>query len=359
MRVRMMRSFLLFAVFAVSPILAEEYEDTEYLEQEERIKSPEEIQRDLEKSEALFKHAQEMFDPWYAGPLLTGGAHMMPPGSANIQPYLFVVENYAAWDHNRKTVHTPHKTIVNPFNALLFGLTNWLDMIFSIQGFANWQKGKHDGGFGDITLGVGFPIMVEDLNRPAIKAVFNETFPTGKYQRLSPRKFGLDSTGAGSFQSQFGLRISKIFVWSHKHPLNLRASYSYTIPSDVNVRGFNSYGGGYGTAGRVSPGNYQQADIAGEYSFTQRWVLALDAVYTWANKTSFHGTRGTTSSGAPAKVGGGSNDQLSFAPAIEYNPTATLNFIGGVWFDVYGRNTPKFVSGIISVSYGFNVSKAH
>lgn len=55
------------------------YEETTY---EEPIKTPEEIQRELEQDEILFKQALEMFNPWYAGPLLTGGAHMMPPGRA-------------------------------------------------------------------------------------------------------------------------------------------------------------------------------------------------------------------------------------------------------------------------------------
>ncbi len=342
------------------PILAQKEGVTEY---EEPIKTPEEIQRDLEQDEILFKQALEMFNPWYAGPLLTGGAHMMPPGVGVIQPYVFVTDTYALWDSERKTVHIHDNWSVNPsISPILVGLTDWLDMAFSIQGFYNWQRDSHDkvrdgGGYGDCTLGVGFPLMKEDLKKPAIKFVFNETFPTGKYQRLNPSKIGLDATGAGSFQSQFGLRISKLYFWSRKHPVNLRAAYSYTIPSRVHVREFNSYGGSDGTAGTVNPGNYQQANAAFEYSFTQKWVFALDAVYTWKNKTKFHGTPGFTSTGALATVGGGSNDQLSFAPAIEYNPTPILNFLAGVWFDVYGRNTGQFVSGIVSVAYTFSVGQ--
>lgn len=352
------RSFLILAVSMALPFVAMAQENGEWVEQEERIKSPEEIQRELEEDERLFKQAQEMFNPWYAGPLLTGGAHMMPPGSANIQPYIFVTDNYARWDSDRKTIHPPSLVTLAPsISGFQFGLTNWLDMILILQGSVNWQSGKHGGGYGDMILGVGFPILEETLKRPAIKFVFNETFPTGKYQRLNPRKIGLDATGGGSFVSQLGLRISKLYYWSHKHPVNLRASYSYSIPSNVHVRSYNTYGGGQGTAGTVHPGNFQQADVAGEYSFTQKWVFAMDIVYTWAHKTTFHGTPGRTATGGIASVGGGSSDQLSFAPAIEYNPSASLNFITGIWFDVYGRNTPKFVSGIISVSYSFHVSK--
>ncbi|MBI2743412.1 MAG: transporter [Chlamydiales bacterium] len=318
-------------------------------------KTPEEIEQELSYDEKLFKEAQEMFNPWYAGPLLTGGAHMMAPGSALIQPYVFVTDNYAVWDEDRKTVDTPSRVNFNPsISPFQFGITDWLDMSISIQGDVNWQRHKHSGGFGDSSISLGFPIMVEGLHTPAIKATFTETFPTGRYQRLSPHKLGLDSTGGGSYQSAFGLRISKLVFWSFKHPMNLRATYTYTVPSRVEVHGFNSYGGGYGTRGKVNPGNNSSANAAFEYSFTQRWVFATDLVYVWANKTTFSGKRGRNADGTVAKVGGGSSDQLSLAPALEYNPSPNLNFIGGVWFDVYGRNTSKFISGILSVSYVFN-----
>jgi hypothetical protein len=319
------------------------------------VKSPEEIEEELVEDEALFQRAKEMFNPWYAGPLLTGGAHMMPPGSALVQPYLFVTDSYAKWDEDRNSVNTPDRINVNPsLSPFQFGITKWLDMSISAQWEFNWQQGKHANGFGDSSIGVGFPILVEGLHQPAIKVTFTESFPTGKYQRLNSRKLGLDGVGSGSFQSTFGIRMSKVVFWSQKHPMNLRATFSYTVPSHVHVHGFNVYGGGFGTNGTVRPGNSASSNVAFEYSFTQRWVFATDLVYTWANSTKFRGNRGTNADGTPASVGGGSSDQLSLCPALEYNPSPNLNFIGGVWFDMYGRNTSKFISGILSMSYSWN-----
>ncbi len=321
---------------------------------QERIKSPQEIQRELDRDEELFKEAKEMFNPWYTGPLLTGGAHMMPPGSANIQPYIFVTDNYAVWNNERKSVSIPDRWNLNPQFVIQTGITNWMDILLAIQGNVNWQKDKCSGGFGDMSLNIGFPLLEEGLYRPAMKVTISETFPTGRYQKLNPKKIGLDATGAGSFQTAFGFRISKLVFWSYKHPMNLRASYTYIIPSDVHVKSFNSYGGGYGTRGKVKPGNNSQADVAFEYSFTQRWVFSTDVVYVWANRTTFSGNPGKNADGTTASVGGGSSDQLSLAPAIEYNWNANLGFLAGVWFDVYGRNTSKFVSGIVSVTYTFS-----
>jgi hypothetical protein len=340
--------FSLLAFTAALPLFT-------FAEEAQRIKSPEEIQRELDEDEVLFKHAQEMFNPWYAGPLLTGSATMMPPGSFNIQPYVFVTKNYAAWDHDRKTIHPPQRKIVNPaLNGFQIGITDWMDALVTAQAFMQWQEGHRGTGWGDSSFGLGFPLLRQDLYKPGIKLVISETFPTGRYQKLNPHKGGVDATGAGSYQTAIGLRVAKIFFWSYKHPLALRWAYNYVIPSNVHVKGFNAYGGGYGTKGTVHVGNSQQANFAFEYSFTQRWVFANDFVYTWGNKTTFHGNPGTNADGTPAAVGGGSNDQLSLAPAIEYNPNPNLSFLGGVWFDVYGRNTSKFVSGIVSVEYTYS-----
>lgn len=354
-----MRFFIpIIMLFASLPLLGMTQEEIFYpiadAKKEERIKSPEEIQMDLDAAEILFKHAQEMFDPWYAGPLLTGTATMVPPGTFIVQPYIFVTKNYAAWDHNRKTIHPPQRIILNVSNlGLFFGVTEWMDMMIQTQASMQWQEGKRASGWGDSTVAVGFPLLRQGLYKPAIKFTVIETFPTGRYQNLNPDKKGLDATGAGSYQTSIGIRVSKIFFWAYNHPLNLRWSYSYVIPSSVHVKGFNAYGGGYGTNGRVHPGNYSQANFAFEYSFTQNWVFATDFLYTWADKTTFRGKRGTHADGTKANVGGGSNDQLSLAPALEYNPNPHLSFLGGVWFDVYGRNTPQFISGIISVEYTF------
>ena len=79
----------------------------------------------------------------------------------------------------------------------------------------------------------------------------------------------------------------------------------------------------------------------------------MDLAYFTTNKTTFSGTAGTTAAGLPATTGGPSSDQLSVAPAVEYNATSNLGFIGGVWFSVWGRNSNAFVSGILSLVYVF------
>ncbi len=324
---------------------------TSILIAEER--SPEQIQQELNEAETQFAHAKEMFNPWYAGPLLTGSASMMPPGQGNIQPFLFVTDNYAIYDSNRNVVDVPDLWNINPQVLVQAGITSWLDLTALVQTQTNSKHSTQSTFIGDTSLFGGIKILEQGLWVPGIKIGINETFPSGRYQNLKPNRQGTDSTGGGSYVTGFSLKFSKLLFWSYKHPMNLRLTMTYNVPTTVHVHGLNAYGGGAGTNGKVRPGNNFNASFGAEYSFTQRWVFATDLVYITAARTTFNGTRGTNPDGTPAVVGSGSGDQISLAPAIEYNPSPTLGFLAGVWFSVYGRNNPDFISGIISVTYGF------
>lgn len=314
--------------------------------------SPEQIQKELDEAESQYKKAKEMFNPWYTGPLLTPSASMMPQGMGNIQPYLFVADNYAQYNQNRHSESLPHKLISVTANTIVqTGLTDTCDFIFSAGAITNWQDGEFGGGFQDVSATLGFPITRETLYIPKIKFSIKETFPTGKYKKLSTNGLNLNSTGGGSYQTQVSLAFGKLIWWTYPYPMNVRLSLSYNIPTPVLVKDFNAYGGGFHTNGTVRPGNTFAADFGYELSFTQRWVFAIDVVYTAQNRTKFHGQSGFTRQGSAASVGSGYNDNLSLAPAIEYNWNENFGVLGGAWFSVYGRNSLNFAQGVFSVVY--------
>ncbi len=319
------------------------------------LKTPEQIQQELTEDEALFKRAQEMFNPWYTGPLLTPSATMMAPGYGNIQPYIFVTDTYAAYNNDRKSVSLPsNKVSLNPQIGGVFGVTDTMDISIALQAFGNWQYGTSGGGFGDISVKLGWPILRQTLHLPAIKFSLSQTFPTGRYQKLNPHNHNLSATGGGVWATQFGLAISKVMFWSYNHPLNARLYVGYTVSVPSTVHGFNTYGGGYGARAKVHPGNALIADLGLEWSLTQNWVISNDLVYTCQNKTTFSGNPGTLADGrTPSTEASPYNDSLSLAPALEYNFSPNLGILGGVWFTVYGKNSANFISGILSVSWVF------
>jgi len=314
---------------------------------------PEVVEKQLEDAEAEFQVAKKMFNPWYAGPLLTPSAHILPPGDVNIQPYLFWTYVYAKFDAHGHSHKIHNIRTINPTVPVLIGVLPWFDIGFNVQGIWNKQQGRASGFWGDTSVNVGFGLLKEGPYNPAILIGVKETFPSGRYQKLNPDKGGMDATGAGSYQTTFSFNICKVVWWVSLHPMNFRLSLNYNIPSVVSVKGFNAYGGGYKTDGKVHVGDTFAADLGYEYSFTQKWVAALDIVYNYSLRTKFSGDPGFASPGTPALVGGPFNDQLSLAPALEYNPNPNLSFLAGVWFTVWGRNSSNFVSGVLTVEYTF------
>ncbi len=345
-----MRKFYWYLFF---PFIAFAQYDKHVLDEKEiPIETPKEIQAELDRAEAEFNQALKIFSPWYTGPLITPGAGMMPPANGNTQPYLFFIDNYAIFDRHRKSVSLQSNLFQIKGSAnVITGVTDNFDFNVTFAGQGNWQFGHSGGGFGDMSITGGFLIYRQSIYVPAAKFTVTQTFPTGKYRRLD--RFGVDSTGGGTFATQFGLGFSKVILWNTRHPMNLRCFFGYTLSTVVDVKGFNSYGGGYGCRGRVRPGNNFSFDFGYEVSFTQRWVGALDLVYTCTNHTQFHGNPGVLANGTPSSVGGGYSDQLSLAPAIEYNFSPNVGIITGGWFSVYGRNSFHFGAGVISITYSF------
>ena len=323
----------------LSPVFGEEQK------QAEPLVPPEQIEKEIADAQKEFDEAKKMFNPWYTGPLLTPSANVLPAPHVVIQPYLFYINTYAHFDKHGKSHDTPNFQAVKPQLApLQVGITQWMDSTLSVTGVYNQQKGHSYMDLGDTSVSVGFQLLKQGPYRPAIKLGIAESFPTGNYQKFKPKRANISSTGSGSYETTFSLNLSKVVWWLTLHPMNIRTSLQYTVNSNVHVKGFNTYGGGLGTNGSVKGGNTFSLDIGYEYSITQRWVAAIDMMYTYSSKNTFSGH-------TVAPVGGPFNDQLSFAPAIEYNFNDHSGLLAGAWFTAWGRNSGNFASGIFSFYY--------
>ena len=76
-------------------------------------------------------------------------------------------------------------------------------------------------------------------------------------------------------------------------------------------------------------------------------------LYVNSQATHFSGNPGFTPGGTVESVGGRGGNQASLAPAIEYNFTAQLGIIAGVWFSVTGPHAGEFTSNTIAINYYF------
>jgi hypothetical protein len=226
-----------------------------------------------------------------------------------------------------------------------------MDLIVRPRVQQNHTKKHLRTAMGDTAIGFGYQVMhgSEESYKPDIRLIVEETFPSGKFKDLDLDDGGVGASGGGAYVTTIGVAAQKVFEIGNGHPVRIRFNGSISGFNSVRVKNSTIYGGGVGTKGTVYPGSLFRTVLAGEYSITRNWVAALDIVYAHAGKTTFSGNPGMTLSGAVAKVGNPSSDNISLAPAIEYSFSKTVGIICGVWFTVAGRNSAAFVCPTIAV----------
>lgn len=296
-------------------------------------------------------------EPWLTGPLIVPSGTAYTWGEMYLEPYIYATTNTGMYNSRWHVVETPNFFSLSGQVFSYFGLTSFMDFAIIPQFFYQTTKGKHSVKFADLPLGFDIQFLNQTPGAvyPGIKLSIREIFPTGNYQRLNPKKLETDLTGLGSYSTQLGLILYQVYHLGGYVFLSTYYSASYTIATPIHVHGFNAYGGGYGTNGKVFGGNSFQGIISFELAITRNWAFAIDNVYTHTDIVHFQGTPGTTTKGGTtaATVGLPSSEQLSFAPAIEYNWSADLGLIAGCWFTAAGRNSTQFRSGIVALSYAY------
>jgi hypothetical protein len=286
-------------------------------------------------------------NPWFTGPLLAPSAHTIPPKHVNFEPYVFFLTNTGVYNKHGKIESQPHFHSLISQNPIQIGLTPWLDVQVTPQLFYQFTKGVRSTQPGDLPICLDFQILNETgwSLKPAIKLSLKGVIPFGKFENLSPDKLGTDGVGTGSTLPTVALTFSRLFPLPNSHFFAPRLSFSYTFPLSVYVKGLNVYGGAEDTAGRVYPGNIFTADLGMEYNVTQNIALAMDLYYLYRNKTTFSGNPGLA-----GMMNAPSSEQLSLAPAIEYNWNINVGIIAGAWFSVMGRNAGRFAGSAIAVN---------
>ena len=302
------------------------------------------------------KNAGAPYVPWLTGPLLAPYETAVSFGHFFIEPYANFSAITGNYNSRWESISAEDSYFsFTPQLQVYVGLTKWMDINFTPQMVTNSYKRQSDTQFADLPIALDFQIIPVDITAwyPSLKVAVQETFPTGTYHRLNPSKITTDISGAGTYGTNFNFVVYKLVnVWAH-HFLTLYLNGGYTINSSTHVKGFNAYGGGYGTDGNVHVGNSTQGLFSFEFTLTQRWVLAMDTTYTHTDRSTFSGIAGHNADGSAAVTGAASSERLAFAPAIEYNINAKYGFIAGCFFSAIGRNTPAFKTATIAFAAYF------
>lgn len=292
-------------------------------------------------------------DPWFTGPLLAPAGHTVPKGHTNFELYGLDSTTNGSYNNFGTLIHAPHfeSHVINP--VITHGYTDWFDVQLTTPYIFNSTRGVDYHRLADVAVAFGIQIWEQNKSpkRVDVRILIQETFPTGRYQHLSPAELGTDSTGLGSYQTQFGLNFQYLLQVLDTHYLRTRLIITRLYASPVTVAGLNSYGGTPITLGKINPGTENGIDLAFEYTLTQNWVAVFEGTMSNGRATRFNGVLTIGNIGGPgATIGSGQYREKALAPALEYNLNGNLGLIGGVWFPLSGENTSHYLTYVLALN---------
>lgn len=316
---------------------------------------------------------QSRDDAWWTGPLLAASAATLPQGHWLFEPYLFDVITTGRLDaEGRHHPVTPEHDIGSQ-SYIIYGLTDRVAIAALPRFVFNEPAGAPDSshvGFGDLTLQVqyGLTSYHEGSYVPAMSLVLAQTFPTGNFDHLERAS---DAFGAGVYSTALALYTQDYFWLPNGRILRARLDLTYQVSQSGGVEDASAYGTAQGFRGRVYPGDTATIDLAGEYSLTRNWVLALDLIYQHSDSTRIAGMQpqsGGASSGGSAGIAGsagssgmlvpfetasGAGESFGFAPAVEYSWSSKAGVIAGVRIIPAGRNINTTITPAMAINLVF------
>ncbi|MBV8156726.1 MAG: transporter [Dyella sp.] len=284
---------------------------------------------------------QALTDAWWTGPLMANSAGALPKGHFLVEPYLFDVRSSKVDSYGSLTY-------------MEYGITNRLMAgVIPTFSYNRVADGPNSSGVGAGDLGIlaqySLTAFHEDSGVPAMALMVQETLPTGRYDRLDHPL--ADGMGAGVYTTTVQLNTQTYLWMPNGRILRMRFNVGGSFSRQTHVDDLSVYGTPAGFHGVAKPGPSYLVNAAWEYSMTQRWVLAFDLAYRYAQGSRVSGA--VFSAGAPTSLAYRSRSSASFAfaPAIEYNWGSNTGVIAGVRVFTGGHNSPTTVTPAIALNY--------
>ncbi len=276
---------------------------------------------------------QSLGDAWWTGSVQAAGAATLPAGHVLFEPYVYDVIG----DHSQTFTSRTY---------LIYGVMDRISVgVIPILGYDAVSGGPSSSrvGFEDLTAQAQYRLTQFHVGSwaPTTSFLVQETFPTGKYDRLGDRPS--DGLGAGAYTTTLALYSQTYFWMPSGRILRARLDVQQTVFSTrAPIADASVYGTTAGFRGTAAPGLSTFVDLAGEYSLTRNWVLALDANDGWNGDTRVVGGGSVRHTGSSEAVG--------FTPAIEYNWSAGVGIIVGARVIEIARNTTRTVTPVVALN---------
>jgi len=284
---------------------------------------------------------QSLDDAWWTGPMLANSAETLPQGHVLVEPYFYDVTSKGADAFGSRAY-------------VLYGLTDRLTVgLIPIVGYNRVSNGPNSSGIGlgDQILQAQYRLtrFHEGSWLPTLAVQLQETVPTGRYDRLARASDGM---GGGAWATTLGLNAQSYFWMPNGRLLRVRLNLTRTFNGDADVTGASVYGTAPGFRGTARPGDAFYIGTSFEYSVTRRWVLALDLFRSHGAATRVDGSADPVNAlPTPVHLRAGSSDAYGYAPAVEYNFSASLGVLLGARVIVGGHNATRSLTPAIAINY--------
>lgn len=305
---------------------------------------------------AIAVERQSLDDAWWTGPIVTASAATLPKGHFLVEPYVFNAIAKERYDGDGRRRDVARTDGYGSLTYVLYGATDRLTVgAIPTFGFNDLSASDDSSGLGvgDLTLQAQYRLtrFREGRPLPALSLVVQETLPTGEYDRLGERP--ADGMGAGAYTTTVAVHSQHYFWMQTGRILRTRLNFSYSFSDDAGVEDVSVYGTGAGFRGSVRPGDAYSIYLAGEYSVTRNWVLALDVFRQYSDGARVRGHVTEDGERLPVRRDTASSWRLGLAPAIEYNFSGTVGVIVGARWFAAGRNTDASITPVAAINLVF------
>ena len=287
---------------------------------------------------------QSLDDAWWTGPMLAPNATTLPRGHLLIEPYLY-------------DVIAAHSNGLGSLTYINYGLANRVTVgLIPTAGFNVASSGPSSSrvGLGDLTLQGQYRLAKfrEGSWIPTTSVVVQETFPTGKYDRLGSRPS--DGLGSGAYTTTLALYSQTYFWLPNGRILRMRFDISQAVSNHADIEDVSVYGTEAGFRGHAKPGNSFLADSSWEYSVTRKWVLALDVTYrhNWNTRViGYNVNPNSVQNPSSVLLDSGSSEVFALAPAIEYSWKPSLGVLLGTRVIPASHNTKSTITPAVAINF--------
>lgn len=273
-------------------------------------------------------------DARWTGSLLATSGETLPRGHVYFEPYLYDV------------ISDGHHQWVSQ-SYIEYGMTDTLTVgLIPVFAFFSGHRNA-PAQSGDVKLMAQYRLTHFSAAHhiPSISLLVREKLPTGRFDGLPRASQG---QGGGVFATEIGVNVQHYLRLENGRLFRWRVNLLRSFAGSTTVHGASVYGTATGYRGRADPGDSWSADLAGEYSLTREWVLALDVVHEATSRGRIAGQAGPASPVLESSLA--SSSDYAIAPAVEYNMSALAGVIFGVRIIPKGHNASGSITPAIAYS---------